>query len=123
MTAGVNWYRIGFIFLPAIIRGELSAITLYLPFIFGKSDQKDLSFSVVLVITRTVAGYLLNRSVTQWKSIFDASNTVDVKLKTSYAEQRAWIYGYYILSFSRSEFGYPRVVFNDYRATAGPSRR
>jgi hypothetical protein len=43
MTAGVNWYRIAFIFLPAIIRGELSAITLYLPFIFGMIiDLKDI---------------------------------------------------------------------------------
>jgi hypothetical protein len=40
-TAGVNWYRIAFIFLPAIIRGELSAITLYLPFIFGKISDFD----------------------------------------------------------------------------------
>jgi hypothetical protein len=35
-TAGVNWYRMAFIFLPAIIRGEIfSSMSLYLPFIFG----------------------------------------------------------------------------------------
>ena len=35
-THGTNWYRIAFIFLPAIIRGDIfSSVTLYLPFVFG----------------------------------------------------------------------------------------
>jgi hypothetical protein len=71
VTAGVNWYRMAFIFLPAIIRGDIKSIGLYLPFMFG---------------------YLLRRLVDQWSNLFAMKDNITVNLKISRGEYISWAY-------------------------------
>eukprot|EP00281_Chroomonas_sp_CCMP1168_P006425 CAMPEP_0206275004 /NCGR_PEP_ID=MMETSP0047_2-20121206/35477_1 /ASSEMBLY_ACC=CAM_ASM_000192 /TAXON_ID=195065 /ORGANISM="Chroomonas mesostigmatica_cf, Strain CCMP1168" /LENGTH=643 /DNA_ID=CAMNT_0053704297 /DNA_START=26 /DNA_END=1957 /DNA_ORIENTATION=- len=72
LTHGTNWYRMAFIFLPAIIRGEIfSSMSLYLPFIFG---------------------WLLRRSTKQCGAIFESTDDVYVNLKISRAEYISWVW-------------------------------
>ena len=71
VTAGVNWYRMAFIFLPAIIRVDIKSIGLYLPFMFG---------------------YLLRRLVDQWSNLFAMKDNITVNLKISRGEYISWAY-------------------------------
>ena len=38
---GVSWWRMAFIFGPAIARGDISSFGLYTPFIFGRRAPVD----------------------------------------------------------------------------------
>mmetsp|Transcript_42652 Transcript_42652/g.106741 ORF Transcript_42652/g.106741 Transcript_42652/m.106741 type:complete len:642 (-) Transcript_42652:177-2102(-) len=71
-TYGTNWYRLAFIFLPAIIRGDIfSSVSLYLPFVFG---------------------YLLRRCVRQCSAIFEATDDVYCTLKISHSQYMNWVW-------------------------------
>lgn len=70
-TRGTNWYRMSFIFLPAIIRGDLASMTLYLPFAFG---------------------YLLRRSVEQWTSVFTVKNDIKCNMIILRKAYISWAY-------------------------------
>jgi len=48
VTAGMNWYRLAFIFLPAAIRGDIMYLSFFLPFLFGPILQRVVRTFVTL---------------------------------------------------------------------------
>jgi len=70
-TRGTNWYRMAFMFLPAIIRGDLASMTLYLPFMFG---------------------YFLGRTVKQWAELFNLKENIWCNNKVGREVYISWTY-------------------------------
>lgn len=70
-TAGMNWYRLAFIFLPAAIRGDIMYLSFFLPFLFGP---------------------ILQRVVRTFVTLYDKTDNIKCVVKIARAEYIAFAY-------------------------------